>query len=160
MILKERLEKQSSGIIEQHRYDFTVSKEDIENALKAKESSGETMPQVLSGTRDDASALNTPPPLFRVGYLDDQVLDKVITDIDELPEIIEKISLPAEPISSQTLDYAKKFIVDFYNLLKFYDNQLKITHVTTEGEGEVSFEGWRGKKMLTFFMEPSGEVEY
>lgn len=68
--------------------------------------------------------------------------------------------IPASPINEQTVQYAEQFLNRIYHLTSSYSLEWVAPHISTEGEGEVTFEWWHDGRVVTFFVNPSGDIEY
>ena len=86
-------------------------------------------------------------------------LQKTINELQVFPETIRRSALDFNPIQFQTVNAAQTFITRFF-LLIVNDGQNWVSpHITTEGDGGISFEWWRKEKVLTIFVDPSGSIE-
>lgn len=98
------------------------------------------------------------PNRVQVPYLTPNELLETFRSLDALPKQLDE-SLLFDPICHKTIDLAKKFIVQLLTQINQEGLIWVAPRVTTDGDGDVSFEWWRGEHLLQITIEPSGNVE-
>lgn len=99
------------------------------------------------------------PNRIQYPHLTPNELLETFRSLDALPKQLDESSLLFDPIDHKTIDLAKQFIVQLMNLINQEGLIWVAPRVTTDGDGDVSFEWWRREHLLQITIEPSGHVE-
>lgn len=103
---------------------------------------------------------NSIPKVIELSYLRPNELLNTFRHLDLLSERVSSSSLAFDPIEPQTIELAKDFMRRMLDIIHQEELIWVAPRVTTNGDGDVSFEWWRDEHLLQISMESSGEVEY
>jgi hypothetical protein len=81
-------------------------------------------------------------------------IDKLVADIESQYDVPDQYI--QEPIKPETITFAKQLGNKIATELYLLPVQSGV-HVSSDGEGEISFEIWKDKKTLTFYTNETGE---
>jgi len=88
------------------------------------------------------------------------VLYKALSDVQVFSHSIQNNSLRFDRIQTEIIKAAQDFIARFFVLIVNEGLVWTAPHITTEGNGDISFEWWHNDKVLTIFIGPNGSIEY
>ncbi len=84
----------------------------------------------------------------------------LLKDLYNLSKTVEESLFHFAPINSTTIETAKEFISNLFNLVKTNNLPWIEPHITTKGDGDVCFEWWQNNSLLELTVEQGGNIKF